>query len=517
MVRNQFKIFALTAAAVGTLASATAMASDYTDVLDAADQVYLENEEGQIVLVDDVFDISLNATFNQRLEWAKLKREYQDPNLKRTRELNELDYKRITNTIDLDLEIGLFHDLSLNVSMPIVISDQRQYRFDSTDVWEYDADGQNRHKTGEVTSASKDSYFAGNTRAGYDVHDTAYDAGGTQYKFFDLQDNTWLKGKKRSGIGDMTFGIHWNPYNTERNYIPDRPWRDETGRSTMLLAFDYTAPISEAANTENKKVGSGVHELKFTFAASHRFKYVDPYIGVIFGLPIDRESDYHDYGSNQPRKGPGMWGRADLGAEFIPYEHMHTDFQRFVKFDLGLFFRYNSEGRAYSELGDAFATSDCYKTNLTNGVADNPKCQWVAEKWGSGGSANVDKLASGNYSGSVMDDGFYDYDGYGVLGASLKMVIQPVQYVQILAGASFDYTQDHFITFTKPGRDTICTVQTGDKADKCTNLKKDGSVDLSRVEERNPTYNGVLDAPGRRIKRAESFGLDWFVGLKVMY
>ena len=91
MVHGNVRKLAFLTAAMGTLIASQAMAADLTDVLDAADEVYLGNE-----LVSDPFDISLTPKFSQRHEWAKLKREYYEGSTKQMRLLNELEYKRLS-------------------------------------------------------------------------------------------------------------------------------------------------------------------------------------------------------------------------------------------------------------------------------------------------------------------------------------------------------------------------------------------------------------------------------------
>ena len=352
MVRK-VKNLAILAAVCGFMYAGEAMAADVTDVLDAADEVYLGDEK-----VSDPFDISLTPKFVQRLEWAKLKREYNDSGSIRL--LNELEYGRTVNEFDIDLEVGMFHDLALRVHLPIIISDQSTYKFD--------------------TSSSKEEYKInpGNSflAPSNDLFTDGRPNSNRPYQFFHLDADETLKGKKRSGLGDMGFGIAWSPYNTERHFIPDRPWQNNTGRSTVTLAFDYFAPTGTTRGIGNSNVGSGAHELQFTVAASHRFSFVDPYVRLQYGLPIGTD-DYKDYGKNQTRVDPGMWGRIDLGIEFIPYESIDVRFQRAVKVDLRGYFKYNAEGRRYMELSDALGSNDeCMGANAENLPE---KCAWMKE------------------------------------------------------------------------------------------------------------------------------------------
>ena len=124
MVRNKLQFLAALTAVFATAMTAEtiepriASAADITDVLDAADEVYLEDE-----LVSDPFDISLKPIFKQRREWSKIKREFRNGSTytdgtdnkfgdNQTHLYNELEYERVINEFDIDLEIGLFHDLS---------------------------------------------------------------------------------------------------------------------------------------------------------------------------------------------------------------------------------------------------------------------------------------------------------------------------------------------------------------------------------------------------------------------
>ena len=84
----------------------------------------------------------------------------------------------------------------------------------------------------------------------------------------------------------------------------------------------------------------------------------------------------------------------------------------------------------------------------------------------------------------------------------------------LVAGVAADYEQNHFITFTKIGKDRV----TYDPKTKEVNTeKKDGIVTDTLIEERSPTFSGALDRVGQRVKRVESINLEWFVGLKLQY
>lgn len=503
-MRSYARTLAALAAMFTFTTAGQALAADVTDVLDAADEVYLGTEK-----VKDPIDISLTPKFSQRYEWSKLKREYSNPQTRSVHLYNELEYKRVVNEFDIGLEVGLFHDFSFRMNVPIIISDVQSYKFDTSssnaanhisDMGTEIPDDSPGAQPGDMLITGISTLAPADARLNGDYDRT--------YQFFSLTANETLNGTKRAGLGDLSFGLAWSPYNTERHFIPERPWEHNTGRSTVTLAFDYKAPTGKVMGIDNAYVGSGVHELLFTVAASHRFSFVDPYIRLQYGLPIAIDKYYPQYNNNQTRVGPGMWGRIDLGIEFIPYESIDVKFQRAVKIDLRGFFKYTAEGRAYSELSDALGTSDCVKTGDANG-----KCGWVASKWSNAGIDHLNEVPKG-YQGSFKEDGLFDYEGFAKVGAALNLTIQPIQYVAIVAGVAADYTQNHFITFTKAGKDRVTVDNEGNITD---NSHKDTIISEHLLEERNPTFSHALDSVGNRVKRTEQIDLEWFVGLRLMY
>ena len=234
---------------------------------------------------------------------------------------------------------------------------------------------------------------------------------------------------------------------------------------------------------------------------------------IVIVKEYDSNTD-KDYGDNQKRRDPGMWGRVDLGIEFLPYESFNIDYQRLVKIDLRGYFKYNGEGRAYSELADAFGSGNCYTTQMTNGGLADEKCGWVAEKWSNAGKDHIMDMANRSYTGTLKEDGMFDYEGFATVGGALNITVQPIQYVAIIAGVAADYTQNHFITFTKVGNDRGTANAEGTAL---LNNTKDGIVTDSIYDERTPAFSTALDRAGQRLKRTESLNLEWFAGVRVMY
>src|SRR5690606_22148950 len=260
------------------------------DVLDAADEhVY----DGKVV--PDYFDFDIEPTFKQTIERSKISRETncqagsdRCPGESAIIYNKELRYERVINQLDLDFQVGMYHDLEFHVKLPIIFSDIRAWKYakNSGKACEFDIDPDNpkcvddRNSTVDPTGDN-----VGNNRIAQDVQD-----GGdfSTYRYFSVGDEM-TEGPTRSGLSDITFGIQWAPFNDERYVIADEPWGRNHGRSTLVIGFDYTAPTAEVAKVDNEAVGKGVHELVWRIATSRRYQYVDPYMEFKFGLPIPTE------------------------------------------------------------------------------------------------------------------------------------------------------------------------------------------------------------------------------------
>jgi len=217
----------------------TAQAARVTDVADAFDG-------------DDVYDANLFITFFQNYRWAKVTKEfYSDFGIADGRDLKITE---AGNHMILDVELGLYKDLSFNLSLPIAFTQKYGAEF---------ANG--------VTKNNSELY------GGWFVGD--------------LDENPF-KSAHAAGVGDMHIGLKWAPFNCERD--------NEGWWPTWMLYYDVMLPSGKPWNPSddfyNKYTGSskksglgvglGISEMTFGTALSKRFKYFDPYVGFHYTLPI---------------------------------------------------------------------------------------------------------------------------------------------------------------------------------------------------------------------------------------
>ena len=216
-----------------------ARAARVTDVADAFDG-------------DDVYDANLFITFLQNYRWAKVTKEFYT-NLG-IADGRDLKITEAGNQMLLDVELGLYKDLSFNLQLPIAFSQKFGAKF-----------------AGGVSTSKSELHQA------WFVGDLDADP---------------FKSEHAAGVGDMHIGLKWAPFNCERE--------NEEWWPTWMLYYDVMLPSGDpwdpsddfynrftgSSKKSGLGVGQGFAEMTFGTALSKRFKYFDPYVGFHYTLPI---------------------------------------------------------------------------------------------------------------------------------------------------------------------------------------------------------------------------------------
>jgi hypothetical protein len=395
----------------------------------------------------------------------------------------ELDYEHAVNELDLALQVGLWHDLEFHLILPIIFSDQRTLTFATGD------GGRDVSQDNSAVDPSDEVVAA-------DLAD-----GGlfSSYRLFSVDEVG--SGPSRSGVGNMTFGLAWSPYNAERT----------PHLATVTLGFDYVAPTGDFAARTNDAAGNGVHELRFSVAASRRFPIVDPYIRVEYALPLlSSDSLFVNHGGGQVNEGPGQRASTTAGAEFVLYEHVPRE--QLFTFDVGFDFAFQAEGRDYSPLFDALGASECNGTTPADAnfqldgrlyeppAATDPDaaaCAWILQQ----PSNQRTNPAASAEDQRYFSDGITHVEAYATLGLHVGLNFQISKYVEVRVHSTFATETEHFLTSERTGRD------------------KDGDdeVDFNNPNERNPVYNPALDGVGQRFRVESVFNASWWATLAFQF
>ena len=245
--------------------------------------------------------------------------------------------------------------------------------------------------------------------------------------------------------------------------------RDDT-KPTWILAFEPQISIGNVMQLDrdrpqvNHAVSEGVHRLYARTAISHRFRYVDPYIGFWYMYPIARsDSLFKDYGPSDRVKGPQQQGGTEFGAEFIAFERPREGHKIF--FDARGRLDGHFAGKGYSEAWEMLAGSPALAcTAATAAAAGNPEC------------------AAGGNPYSTPFTGITTIENYASLGADFAVGAQVGQHFRLRAAFDYTHDQSHFIT----GED-IGVPQTA-------------SGRVMNANEFNPEYRQSIDLVGRRYR-----------------
>ena len=345
------------------------------------------------------------------------------PGGSRVLDARELWLDRSAMSLNIDGVIGFWRHASLKLRVPVVISDQTVLKYD---------DGVN----GTNSSVNPDN----------------------QPSLFDVRNN----GPVRAGLGDPSLWLRFNPVS----------WVRDSTRPTWSLDLGITIPTPMVKKEANSFVGEGLLKLDMATAISTRpTRWLEPYFraGVTFRTPVGSENLFEDQGQTQSLVAPGHIIEGRAGIEFIPWES--REMNRQFAIDLGGRISYTFEGREYTDLFEALASSDCDPGN-----PENP-CDLTTYHRDS----NMPTTQRGK------SDGITDVDGYATVGGWLNIRYRPIRNFQLKFGARGNFETPHYLTFADPGVDLD-----GKNAVELDN--SDGS------NEYNPVYATGIDQPGSRFR-----------------
>ncbi len=301
---------------------------------------------------DDPFGLYLGAQYVRDQRRTALVREQHTG--EGLAEVAELRHLMVENRLDLDLRVGLWVDLELRYTLPIIFSRDQ--------TWDYAAG------SGPDRASVTNNCVQANGQP-YDPTCSTTGAGATP--LFDVPAQSF-----RGGLGNMRFGLTYALFNERRD--PSKPM--------WLLGIDYEAPTADlwdptapTARDARGGVGDRFHRYTFFTAFSKKLGAADPYVKVHYTLPWRGPGWYSNCQNPDPRNmsipencNTGHWTRNQVGtvaphtggvmfgSEFVPWEQ--GPHQK-VAIDLRLITHYVGPGRHYNELTDVLGktlTTDDY-------------------------------------------------------------------------------------------------------------------------------------------------------------
>jgi hypothetical protein len=438
-------------AVAGTAAvPSRARAADVTDVASAFDE-------------DNPFDFRFRVNYAHTEKRAQIKREFEglSPTQSQIALLKDLVYAQHRDALNLRAEFGIFQDLMLHVELPIILALSEEYGFDQSagSGCRFPPD-----PAPNCVNASNSSTVADGLvpATGYDAthNGAALPAGSLLFRG---ANRGAINGSGLDGFDTFNFGLTWAPVSQKR---------DDT-KPTWVLALEPQISIGNIMQFDrsranaNHAVSEGVHRLVARTAISHRWRWVDPYMGFWYMYPIARgDSLYRDYGPSQKLKNPMQQGGTVFGVELVPFERPRDGHK--VSIDLRGRLEGHFSGRGYSELWELLASAGPLACDtMDNHAAYNPAC---------------DPRQTSNAYQNQPYTGITTIENYASLGADIALNVQVGQHARLRTTFEYQHDEAHFITGEDIGVPTT------------------SSGRVMTAPEFSPAYRAVMDQVGRRYR-----------------
>ncbi len=526
--------FAAAACTWGYLACAgvTAHAAEITDLASSFEK-------------DKPFGFKLGATYNFSYKTASINRESvpllqstqtaQDINLHykvpagqqlgRTETVPDLVYTQRRQQLSIDLAIGIFQDLQLGVSLPLVLRDERQYDLNANagwnqcpaGSWDCVANSSSTFLDGIYPIQPADQLSSGSTvfrppvrgGSGMNMLDTINISlmGAPVSQKRDPSKPTWTIGVE----GQISIGTIM-AYDNTRNYLD----RNNTQQQELIM---QSTTMDAQGQRGWGGVSEGVHRIIVKTALSHKFKYVDPYFGLYYMLPIARKDDGSpwkpDYSFAQKFSTPQMKAGTTFGFEATPIENKRKGHRLALDFRAGLDFHFL--GRGYSEAWELLSSSSAlicddqnalpqpfnYKdpqarpgigNQITQGTF-NPACRQPAST-ASGDPRALLTNASAYYQQPYT--GLTLIENYLTFTAQFAVIAELFHHARLRL--AFNYLRDQGHVITQDDAGSINYPQDNRNAANGGRNCNPSRVDLSCPVDWNPAFRQAINVAGRHYR-----------------
>jgi len=456
---------------------------------------------------DDPIDVNLSVGYMYSSRSAGILRESASSDGLYTHGNDKIaDYKESTHRLLTRAEVGLYHDLSLVVRMPVIISN-------SQSLGDYSGSGKQsdalRGSLGDQPLFSVP--FSSPSRSGIEYLALGLDLG-LMNQYRDPSKPSWTIGfETRFSVSPPMRACNDHPASGQVKCASpgdiDRNGSRSDVQAIEKLGLEPTTyPLEGSVGSRKPGVSRGTTGLEFHSYLSKRIKYVEPYGGLRMQFEFPNASS--DYGVSDLRGNlvnhPPLQGTILTGIAVIPYE-VRSDYQR-LTFDFRLEGTYRSEGRDYNELFDALGSSDARSIRMPNYTGYLPAGQQPA-------GSTITSLINPN-SERVYFSGLMDTQQYLITRYSVSASFQLNRYIKFAVGTALNHVQSHYLTFDQPcNADLTGSLQ---EAGPCRG-RATVTSSWSPTGIPNPNYRAVINAPGRRFLIDGSSGFDGWLSATAMF
>lgn len=438
--------------------SPSASANEFTEVIDSFDYA-----------VNDPFDLHFSVGYLLKSKRGTITRETMLAPPGRTDHYayqNMFEFKHVQHVLDLNLEVGIFRDVSIRFGLPLILSDTRTLTVHP----DWDPTAGRAWLTSNAADANANPLFG------------------------DFATDNTFESPKRSGIDYFTFGIWANPLDQSRDETYPNWTLFLEGRFGVGKLLDASCAagqrvpnadgaIVDCPSIDQGGVSRGVNGFRLGTRMSRRIGIFDPYFGfdATAEFPKDK-SDYFitDNEGGQINTRPPIRGRLDFGTEIVPWEQPAK--HRRVVVAIGAGAMYLSEGREYTPLYDALGTSRYF---LDNDTVNFGGVQQDVGEW----------------------SGMTDIENYATVFGTWWVLVEPAKYIKFRIGGWLAHETQHFITKTD-----MCSL---DFMGAATDALAGESTEI--CGEFNDGYRPELDDAGSRFRAEKTLYGKFFLDLTAMF
>ena len=447
---------------------------------------------------DNVFDVHFGVAYDFNFKQAAVLREWNsgrggaNPDTQ-NRLVKDLIYRQQRHTLTPTVEIGLWHDLALYVSLPIVLNDTREYSFDQrVDDCVFGDSPQTATCVNKDNSTTiRDEIIP---RNGFDATNTGDPFG----QFTGPDTELIFRGPVRRGLDQLHVGLKYGILNqTKRSHMPNWIIAAE-GRFAVGRKMSFRRSIEISDPDGNHRVGRRIHELGFWTALSRRYRFLDPFFTAFWRQSIRANgSNFQDFSGegSQDNVNPQSQAGLSVGSEIVPWERKARNLKVAVVVSGSAALHYG--GRGYSEVWELLADSPSlvgsYRPStqrvdaMGNPVSPADFCNRNTALQIGRDSPGDPRYVTDSGGACAPFEGVTDLQDYASFGFNGGMNLHLGRFTRLQFGVNVLTDTRHFVTFTGRG-----------------DASRDGAggTDPETVEpgtaEVNPMRRDVVDNVGRR-------------------
>lgn len=381
------------------------------------------------------------------------------------------------------LELGIFHNLWLSASLPIILHSSNTLSFDqSATPCVFPGGGTPTCINAENSSTIQDGLLP---ETGFDARDPNGPG------FTNPNDATIFRGTNRRGTTQLQLGLGVAPMNQA----------DDDTKPTWKIGGEVRLPLGKTKKfnrfdpDQANGASDGVTSVRLWTSVAKQLGWAEPHFEFWWQAPLTVKSSAPlaplDQGFGVTSESPQQEAGTTFGVEATVWENPEDELR--VGIDLSTTLTSHFEGRGYSDMWEVFAYA---------GTATEPDAPLVLDE---------EPTIAGVQAKS--HPGVSNIENFMTLDTQLRVTADAGERVRFSAGFGLQYEQSHLVSFANAGTDLpTCT---GSATANCETNNND-VVDPGSAEV-NPLHAETIDLAGHRYRVADGQTLLFTVNARFLF